>query len=38
MVTDCAGSTHFYAHEKVAPEWAGEPCVIANHSFTTAGR
>lgn len=38
MVTDCAGSTHFYAHGQVTPEWAGEPCVIANHSFTTASR
>lgn len=34
--SECAGSTHFYAHEKVTPEWAGKPCVIAGHTFTIA--
>ena len=34
--TECAGSTHFYAHDKVSPEWAGEPCVISQHTFTVA--
>ena len=34
--TACAGSTHFYAHDKVSPAWAGEPCVISQHTFTTA--
>lgn len=34
--TECAGATHFYAHEKVTPEWAGKPCVIAGHTFTIA--
>lgn len=32
--TRCAGSTHFYAHGTVAPGWAGEPCIIGNHTFT----
>ena len=36
MQTDCAGSTHFYAHDTVTPEWAGEPCVISQHTFTVA--
>lgn len=36
MQTDCAGSTHFYAHDKVSPAWAGEPCVISQHTFTVA--
>lgn len=34
--TQCAGATHFYAHGEVAPEWAGEPCPIADHTFTAS--
>ena len=34
--TACAGSTNFYAHAKVTPAWAGEPCVISQHTFTVA--
>ncbi len=34
--TECVGSTHFYAHGKSRPAWAGEPCVISQHTFTNA--
>lgn len=33
--TQCAGATHFYAHDLVTPKWAGESCVIGGHTFTT---